>query len=61
MRTLKILLDDSVSHVSITTCTTDGIGCLAVDERAEIDIEEKHEICDMTSNLGEESEGKDNE
>lgn len=62
MKTLKILLDDSISHVSVTTYTTDGIDCLATDERIEIDIEEEHEICDMVSDFSrKESEGKDNE
>lgn len=49
MKTLKILLDDNISHVSVTTYTSDGIGCLVTDERIEFDIDEKHEICDMTS------------
>lgn len=56
MKILKILLDDSVDHVSITTYTTDSIGCLATDEKVELDIGDEHEICDMTTNK--ESEGK---
>lgn len=59
MKTLKILLDDNIDHVSITLYTRDGIGCLAVDERFEVDTEDKSQAYDMTTKK--ESEGKINE
>ena len=47
--TVKILIDDSIDHVSVATYTIDGIGCLAIDEIVEINMEEQHEICDITT------------
>lgn len=46
MKTLKVLLDDYISHVVIEAYKLDGV-LPVINKRMTLELEQKHEICDM--------------